>query len=251
MKYGGKITLIALVWLSVILQLFINHDLRPADNVVEAFSSSEAVPVEAVVSCYGEFGEMEIAKATKQTMLVNLAKKLGITDGYEITESEGETYQETTLTKEGKYGKTVLQIVSMDTENVLGEAVTRQSILCDITVYDDLEYAVECKETVETIYDELGMEPIVNIYFKGKTSGNLTSSERKQMTAEMLEALHATEVQTIENENFTTTYGYASQFEQSINQNGKEINVNLAYTYNESEDVTYIHLAVPYIAQSY
>lgn len=251
MKHGGKITLIALVWLSVILQLFINHDLRPADNVVEAFSSSEAIPVEAVVSCYGEFGEMEIAKATKKTMLVNLAKRLGITDGYEITESEEESYQECTLTKDGKYGKTVLQIVSMDTENVLGDAVTSQSILCDITVYDNMEYAVECKETVETIYDELGMEPVVNIYFKGKTSGSLTPREQKQMTEEMLHALHATEVESIENENYISIYGYTSQFEQSINQNGKDINVNLAYTYHESEDMTYIHLAVPYIAQSY
>ncbi len=251
MKHGGKFTFLALIWLAVILQLFINHDLRPTDNVVEAFSSSEAIPVEAVVSCYGEFGEMTLAKATKQTMLIHLAEKLGITDGYEITESEGDEYQETTLTKNGKYGKTVLQIVSMDTENVLGEAVTRQSILCDITVYDNLEYAAECKETVETIYEELGMEPTVNIYFKGKTAGELTSSERKQITGDMFQALHATQVQTIENENFTTTYGYTSQFQQSITQNGEKINVNLAFTYNESEDMTYIHLAVPYIAVSY
>jgi hypothetical protein len=251
MKYGGKIALIALIWLAVILQLFINHDLKPAGDVVEAFSSSEAVPVEAVVSCYGEFGDMMLAKATKETMLVNLAKKLGITDGYEVTESEGTSYQETTLTKDGKYGKTVLQIVSMDTENVLGDEVTRQSIVCEVTIYDDLEYAMNCKEAIETMYSELGMDAMVNIYFKGKTAGDLSTSERKKLTDEMLEVLNATEVQTIENENFTSVYGYASQFKQSIQQNGTEINVNLAYTYNETEDTTYIHLAVPYIAQSY
>lgn len=251
MKYIGKITLIACIWLAVILQLFINHDLRPTGNVVEAFSSSEAVPVEATISCYGEFGDMMLSQATKETMLINLAKKLGITDGYEVTKSEGASYQETTLTKDGKYGKTVLQIVSMDTENVLGDAVTRQNILCDITVYDDLEYAITCKDQLETIYSELGMDALSNIYFKGKVAGELSSSERKKLTDTMLEVLHATEVQTIENENFTSVYAYASQFKESIQQNGMEMNVNLAYTYHETEDATYIHLAVPYIAQSY
>lgn len=251
MKHGAKIILIVFIWLAVVLQLFINYDIRPDHNVVEAFSSSDAIPVEAMVSCYGEFGEMKIAKATKKTMLTNLAKKLGITDGYEITASEGRGYEETTLTKNGKYGKTVLQIVSMETENVLGETVTRQSILCDITVYDDLEYAAECREMIETMYDELGMDGKVNIYFKGKTTGMMSASKQREMAGKMLDALRAGEVQTIENENYTCVYAYTSQFEECIEQEGKKINVNLAFTYNESEDMTYIHLAVPFIAQSY
>lgn len=251
MKYGRRFTVVALIWLAVILQLFINHDLKPREDIVEAFSSSEAIPVEAVVSCYGEFGEMRLAKTTKQTMLTNLAKRLGITSGYEITESEGATYQETTLTKNGKYGKTVLQIVSMDTKNVLGDEVTRQSILCDITVYDDLEYAMQCKETLETIYDELGMMSNVNIYFKGKTAGMLDDGQQNTTTEALLTALHAEEVQTLKTGDYVTIYAYAPQFEQSIMQDGQKINVNLAYTYNESENMTYIHLAVPYIAQSY
>lgn len=251
MKQGVKILLIACIWLAVILQIFINYDIRPNHNVVEAFSSSDAIPVEATISCYGEFGEMKLANATKQVMLTNLAKKLGVTDGYEITASEGQGYNEMSLRKNGKFGKTAIQIVSMESENAIGTSVIRQSILCDITVYDDLEYAVSCKEQVETMYDDLGMDGKVNIYFKGKTEGELTESRKRQITNDMLEALHAKEIQTIDNENFTCVYGYTPQFKECIKQDEKDINVNLAFTYNEVENTTYIHLAVPYIAQSY
>lgn len=250
-KQSGKLILLALLWLAVILQILINRDLHHEEPIVEAFSSSEMIPVEGVVSCYGEFGDMKLAKATKETMLINLAKKLGITDGYEITDSEGSGYQEITLTKNGKYGDTTIQIVSMETENVLGEPVTRQNILCDIRVYNDLNYTSECKDTLETIYTELGMKPSVNIYFKGRTEGMIGKSQRDEITKTLLSSLRAEETERIENENYTTIYAYTPRFDEHITQNGKDINVNLAFTYHESENMTYIHLAVPYIAQSF
>lgn len=251
MKVSGKISLIVLVWLAVIVQLFINRDLQPKGDVVEAFSSSEAIPVEACVSAYGNFGEMELAGATKNTMLRNLAKQLGITDDFEITASEGDTYRESTLTKNGKYGKTVIQIVSIDTVNEHRETITEQIILCDITVYDDIEYAMECKEKLEDIYQEIGMESNINIYLKGKTAGTISKARREELVEGVLEQLNASVVQEIDNENYYCLYGYTSRFDRIIYQNGKKINVNLAITYNEEEDMTYLHLAVPYISQSF
>lgn len=251
MKISGKISIIALVWLAFIVQLLINQDLQRSGDVVEAFSNSDAIPVEACVSAYGDFGEMELAGDTKNTMLRNLAKQLGITDGYELTASEGTGYRESTLTKNGKYGRTVIQIVSMDTVNENRETVTKQMILCDITVYDDLEYAMECKELLEDIYEEIGMEPSLNVYLKGKTPGMITEKRREELVDSIFEELHATVVQEIDNENFYCIYGYTSQFDRVIYQNGRKINVNLAITYHEEEDMTYIHLAVPYISQSF
>lgn len=251
LKHSGKLILLSLIWLAVILQVLINRDLHHEEPIVEAFSSSEMIPVEGMISCYGEFGDMKLAKATKETMLINLAKKLGIMDGYEITDSEGLGYQETTLTKNGKYGDTTIQIVSMETENVLGESVTRQNILCDVKVYNDLNYTSECKDTLETIYTELGMKPSVNIYYKGRTEGMISKNRQDEITKTLLSILHAEEIERIENDNYTTIYAYTPRFEEHITQNGKDINVNLAYTYHESENMTYIHLAVPYIAQSY
>lgn len=251
MKVSGKVSLIALVWLAVVVQFFINRDLQRSGDVVEAFSSSEAIPVEACVGAYGYFGEMELAGATKNTMLRNLAKKLGITDGYELTASEGDSYRESTLTKNGKYGRTVIQIVSMDTINEDRQAVTQQTILCDITIYDDIAYAMECRELLEDIYQEIGMEANINVYLKGKTAGSLTQSRRQEMVDSLLKKLSASVVQEIDNENYYCLYGYTNQFDRVIYQNGKKINVNLAITYNEEEDMTYLHLAVPYISQSF
>lgn len=251
MKVSGKVSLIALVWLAVVVQFFINRDIHRSGDVVEAFSSSDAIPVEACVGAYGYFGEMELAGATKNTMLRNLAKKLGITDGYVLTASEGDSYRESTLTKEGKYAKTVIQIVSMDTINEKQQTITQQTILCDITIYDDIEYAMECRDLLQNIYQEIGIEANINIYIKGKTEGTLTQSRRKEMVDTLLKRLDASVVQEIDNENYYCLYGYTNRFDRVIYQNGKKINVNLAITYDEEEDMTYLHLAVPYISQSF
>lgn len=251
MRTSGRISIIALLWLAVIVQLFINRGLQRPGDVVEAFSSSEAIPVEASISVYGDFGDMVLTGETKDIMLRNLAKKLGITDDYEITASGGETYQESTLTKNGKYGKTVIQIVSMNIAGENGEQTVQQTVLCDITIYDDIAYAMECKEQLEDIYQEIGMEPSTSVYLKGKTTGKVTPSRRKELIDGIMEELNASVVQEIDNDNFYCMYGYTDQFERVIFQNGKKINVNLAITYNEEEEMSYLHLAVPYISQSF
>ena len=50
MKQTGKIALIAVVWLAVMVQLFINQNPGKTGDVIDAFSSSETIPVEACVS---------------------------------------------------------------------------------------------------------------------------------------------------------------------------------------------------------
>lgn len=251
MKESGKISIIAVVWLAFIVQLLINRDLQRSGDVVEAFSNTDAMPVEACISTYGDFGDMELTSETKNVMLRNLAYQLGITDGYEITASEGNAYRESTLTKNGKYGKTVIQIASLDLTNEKNETTTKQVILCDVTVYDDLEYAMECKELLEDIYEEIGMDPTLNVYLKGKSQGVLSEQSRKELVDSVFEELHASKVQEMDNDAFYCVYGYSSQFDHVIYQNGEKINVNLAITYHEEEDMTYLHLAIPYISQSF
>ena len=240
MKHIGKIALMVLITLAFVLQLLINQRIGPEGNVVEAFSSTELIPVEACVSAYGDF-----------------AGQLGITDGYAVTATQGDSFQESTLTKDGKYGKTVLQIVSLKTgengesEGAGGSTGYQQMILSDITIYDNLDYMMQCKETLEDIYRSVGMTPEVGIYVKGKTAGALSERGRQKITDSIFEQLHAETVQEIHNENYDCVYGYTEWFEHSIKQNGRKINLNLAFTYQEEEDITYLHLAVPYIRQSF
>lgn len=67
----------------------------------------------------------------------------------------------------------------------------------------------------------------------------------------LLKQLNASIVQEIDNAEYYCMYGYTNQFDRVIYQDGKKINLNLAITYNEDEDMTYLHLAVPYISHSF
>ena len=102
-----------LIWMVVAVQLVVNASMKRKDQIIEAFSVVDTIPVESDVEAYGYFGDMYLSPETKEQLLTNLAKELGITDGYFLESVSGETFTRSQLIKDGAFAKTSLQIISM------------------------------------------------------------------------------------------------------------------------------------------
>ena len=100
------------IWSIVTLQMYINYR-QNERRTVSAFSVVDDNVTEETVRGYGYFETMELGDTTKKKMLERLAGKLGITDGYTISEGCGDGYRKMMLTKRGKHAITILQIVSI------------------------------------------------------------------------------------------------------------------------------------------
>lgn len=84
---------------------------------------------------------------------------------------------------------------------------------------------------------------------EGIITGRLSKEKRQQVAQDIFRELGGTEVMSsdTENENYYVAYGYTSGIETVKRVNGKKINVNVAMSYDEREQVTHIIVGTPLI----
>ena len=95
------------------------------------------------------------------------------------------------------------------------------------------------------------MNPTMNIYLCSQEKGQLLPSERQQLIDEFLANMDAKMVEQVEFDNTFLMYGYSKNIDEYVFQNEDKINVNIAFDYDEVEDVTYIHMGVPFVDRSF
>ena len=66
-----------------------------------------------------------------------------------------------------------------------------------------------------------------------------------------LENMDAKVVEQVEFDNTFLMYGYSKNIDEYVFQNEDKINVNIAFDYDQLEDVTYIHMGVPFVDRSF
>ncbi len=251
MSKKGKIYIIALLWAIVSIQIIVNKTAKKEDEIVEAFNISNSVPINSTIDAYGLFGKMYLSQETKENMLVNLAKELGITEDYTIENTSIQGYEKSVLRKEGKYGNTTIQIVTSGIGDEISVTDQEQYILISVELFNDINSAGKIKENINSIYKNIGIDNTTNTCLKGSINGELTDSKKVEMVNKLLKAMNAEEVVSSTMENTYNVYGYTKNDDNFVYQMGEKVNVNIAITYDSEEDITYIHMANPFINKSF
>jgi hypothetical protein len=98
------------------------------------------------------------------------------------------------------------------------------------------------------------VEATTNLYLVSQRKGELDGEEKQVLIDEFLESLDAGLVLSIGSddgvEGTTLVYGYSKSIDEYVWQNDEKVNVNIAITYDETEDVTYIHRGIPFVDKS-
>ena len=253
MSKKSKIYVVVLIWAAALLQLFINSAINREEKMVEQVIS-EGVNnlMESTVKAYAFYGDQELSQNAKEQIVKNLASELGVTSGYEInTRVEGEN-STTVLTKLGKQGNTEIKVISLIETDKYNQKVNENYIMVEIELKGSAgSSAYTYKEKLEEMYQSLGMEPNTNVYLCNQKPGELSEAEIKAETENFLETMDATLVENVEFDGVTTVYGYSSNINEFVYQGDERVNVNIAFTYDAEQDVTYIHRAVPFIDRSF
>lgn len=253
MSKKSRIYVIVLIWAAALLQLFINSAINREEKMVEQVMSQGVDNLmEGSVKAYSYYGKQVLSPEAKELIAKNIAAELGVTGGYEIShrsEGEGNT---TVLSKCGQQGDTKIKVISLVEEDEYGQKLMENYIMVEIVLKgSNGSAAYTYKEIVDDLYEGLGMEPNTNIYLLSQYPGELTESEIDRETKDFLEIMDAVEVETVEFEGVTTIYGYSNGIEEYVYQGDNRVNVNIAFSYDEEQDVTYIHRAVPFIDRSF
>ncbi len=244
-----KISFMIVIWSIVTLQMYINYR-QNERRTVSAFSVVDDNVTEETVRGYGYFETMELGDTTKKKMLERLAGKLGITDGYTMSEGCGDGYRKMMLTKRGKHAVTILQIVSILDETDKN-AVPGQYISIEINTAATTTKAVNLYNKVKELFAEIGKQSQVSLEINAQKKGDFVSLKGRGIYEEIFRQVKARKVDEVMENGICTVYGYTKAFDNHLMLNKNKVNVQVVLSYDENDDVTYIKIGMPIVNSSY
>lgn len=253
MNKKTKIYFFVLIWVAVIVQFFVNGAVnREKQMVEEAISNSAYSLSKGSVSLYGYYSNERLTTEDKEQMLKSLAKIIGITSDYTITHNYDGENETTILCKEGEYADTSIKIISLVGTDNNQEIKYENYFLTDLTLWgDSAKKTYTYKKYLYNMYQKFGISPITNIYVCNQYEGKLSENEIDEEISTFLDLMDADEIETIKLDNVICVYGYSRNIGNYVYQNNKKVNVNIAIAYDEEQDITYIHKAIPFVDKSF
>ena len=253
MNTKKKLYIVVLIWAAVALQIFITKRIdRESQMVTQVMSDGVENVTAAEVKLYAHYGDEPMTGAAREKILQRVGEKLGIVSGYDIIAGiEGENTS-TTFVKKGENGDTTIRLISMEQTNADGSTTQENYLMTEIALKNQsTENIYRCKEQLDQIYADLGLSGSSNLYLCSQEKGRMTEDEMKKATADFFETMHAKKRNEIELQDTLCIYGYSDNVPEYVYQNDHKVNVNIAFTYDEAEDITYIHRGLPFIDKSF
>lgn len=134
-----------------------------------------------------------------------------------------------------------------------GENSGSKETYVSVCVSTDFENC-ELEGVIENIKDSFrkyNLEPVVSTCITGYFDGKLDYKALNAISKNIFKDSNASKVNGIADRNLISVSAYSPAIGDSINVDGKKINLNLAIRYNSYEDKTYIWLASPVITVEY
>ena len=239
------------LWAAAIAQGYALTKESGEEKSVEAFQTLQLSSVEGSVEVSAPVNKLYLNQSEKKQVLLDLVKELGITTGFSMTDETTEERERMELSWTGKEEQFNISITTMNLPMGDGNFKQNQYIYMICDVKENTEKLLSYHTLMKKMMKRRGLEPVTNLNLTGRQNGNLTSRERQQITDRLFHSLKAVEVESVKEEELYTVYGYSNLLKDSIAYGENEINLNLAFTYDEEEKQTVFYLSMPYIRTDY
>lgn len=248
MKKKVIIFLLLLVIVYSVAFLQIGNNKNGEKTLISAFNNSEFETIQVNLYSWGglnqSFTDLEEMKI--QSKLITDA--LGIQEIDSIEEKESDVFKELRVTRVSKNAKTTVKLESIKYEE---ENSANTYVIIDIILYAQYNSIPYLKEKIDSIYSQMNIKPTTNITIAGTLNGQLNKDEKEKAARNIMKGIEAKTEEIYETEKLYSVYGYTKLIDDCLVSNGKKINVNLAFHYNEYEQKTYLYLATPVITVDY
>lgn len=253
MNTRTKIYVILLVWGAAILQLMVNETVNREEVLVDQVLSEGVETIQnSSLKAFGLYSNEKIAEGTKETIVKRVANYLGVNTGYTIVvsaEEDGATISKTTrLSKKGEQGDTEVKLITVYNQDSYKQETIEQYLFVEIDLHSRASSSTTAvKKQLCDIYEDLGMEPSINMHMTSEKTGRLTQEEMDAEIDLLFDELNANSVSYDEFQDTIIAYGYSKDLDDYVYQGKEKVNVQIAFSYDEKNDITIMHTAVPFI----
>lgn len=250
-KKKSALIILGVVWLLALSQLIGSWKSEKDEeaDIVTAFASGEYIETNGEVSAYVNYGNKYLSDEDRDRIIKDIAKALGIDGEIDVDIQRNESKNGYSVTASytcmAENARTDISIITIESISETAMMSLEQYILVDISIDNSVESAVYYKESVEKYFKQIGADPDVTLSLKGSVSGALSNNEKNKICEEVLEALGGKLITGSRSDELYTVYAYSDSIDEYVVNGTTKSNINIAITYDNINDVSWVYVATP------
>ncbi|MCD2492264.1 YwmB family TATA-box binding protein [Lacrimispora sp. NSJ-141] len=259
-----KLCLLGMLLLAVAVLMFRGPDTDVRETVLTAFEKANFSDSSCHIYREGYLDDAYYLIEEKKTFLENLTDKLntqgmdaeaGETESRRISQEHLKDGNSITLEQTAGDGSSVLRLSFLTREEEISPYELRQEnyLRADIYLQGQIsaEKALKGQKRLDEATAGCGLEEQVYVEMEGSYEGRLSREEQGIIVESLLDEMNAEQVEEMNEEELYTVYAYAKGAGEAKSIAGRNVNLNLAVSYDEQENKTIFHLGCPIIRADY
>lgn len=237
------VVLVICLWGMAAIQAFGIDRQEEKEKIMQVLADVGTMEQSASVEYYGRLKEKE---DTPSVFLRRVAKELGMEEKLTMNQYTEEERRVAELSS--RRGQDSLNVKMITVEENQG---TGQYLLLSMKTEEQSLKVFEWRDELEGILNQNMQNVHCTTNLVGSYDGKLSLNERNRAVDELLEKMDVSVVEENRTMELYTIYGYTPLLKEYELQKGSPININLAMSYDELADKTYIYAAVPILNLDY
>lgn len=261
------------------------------NSLEKVFKNSNIHKADCEIEGYYYLGEKYYGESGSLELIDKIAERLGVNSEYYYDKYRTDAGSVAVMKKEGKSSELELELITTEYQESQNVIAQRNYLSVSLNIKGSLESGYYYKNLIEKTMKEICKEEnddkansenisendkkssntvngekaankdeevstsIIsqNLYMviKGKIYGEIDKGQENKIAKGILKSFRAKEIFNGQNDEHMNVYGYTEILSDYVAIGSDKININIAFSYNEKENITYVYVGSPIVNYDY
>ena len=243
-----------------------------AENSLEkVFQNNNIHKADCEIEGYYYLGEKYYGESGSLELIDKIAERLGVNSEYYYDKYRTDTGTVAVMKKDGKSSELELELITTEYQESQNVIAQRNYLSVSLDIKDSLESGYYYKKLIEKTMKEICREESNvdeninkdeevttsirsrNLYMviKGKIYGEIDKEQENKIAKGILKSFQAKKIFNGQNDEHMNVYGYTEILQDYVAIGSEKININVAFSYDEQENITYVYIGSPIVNYDY
>lgn len=261
------------------------------NSLEKVFKNSNIHKADCEIEGYYYLGEKYYGESGSLELIDKIAERLGVNSEYYYDKYRTDAGSVAVMKKEGKSSELELELITTEYQESQNVIAQRNYLSVSLNIKGSLESGYYYKNLIEKTMKEICKEEnddkansenisendkkssntvngekaankdeevstsIIsqNLYMviKGKIYGEIDKGQENKIAKGILKSFRAKEIFNGQNDEHMNVYGYTEILSDYVAIGSDKININIAFSYDEKENITYVYVGSPIVNYDY
>lgn len=288
---GITVLLVQFVYGKLAPEKSVSANVIAENSLEKVFKNSNIHKADCEIEGYYYLGEKYYGESGSLELIDKIAERLGVNSEYYYDKYRTDTGSVAVMKKEGKSSVLELELITTEYQESRNVIAQRNYLSVSLNIKGSLESGYYYKNLIEKTMKEICREEnddkansenisendkkssntvngekaankdeevstsIIsqNLYMviKGKIYGEIDKGQENKIAKGILKSFQAKEIFNGQNDEHMNVYGYTEILSDYVAIGSDKININIAFSYNEKENITYVYVGSPIVNYDY